>query len=380
MAYVDFSQYYYFPCLQCSEPEQIGYRELSDEDKDSVLPIIELSQVKYESSFEDTIIAVSAMMGNRPFILDLSKDRAPSAFVPKKNPDHVKIAKLQAAQDAYNHVLTSLLSPADGFAGWRALAKNFPNAVPVLQFTDPGTQSKNILRQAVQLSKDGFEQIAFRITQETNEEIYDVIGQVGAVLESAAHLFLIIDCGQGRQRIAERADFAKLAMARVIEEIEPSQSLLISAVCLNDAYTTPPDGILRFYESCSRELWGQASEKFPFLFGDYGANYRHKKTNTFMPPEWKAQVVYPLSDGWLVYRHPDAQDVQGWIEGAKAVLGHDDCDDENNCWGSQLVDRAFEGDISGVASARFWHGAKINMHIHRQIRYAQESVEDGEVS
>lgn len=78
----EFSQYQYYPCLQCSEPEHIGYRELSDEDKDAILPIIELSQTKNEASFGDTIQAVKGLLASRPFILDLSKDRAPTAFVP----------------------------------------------------------------------------------------------------------------------------------------------------------------------------------------------------------------------------------------------------------------------------------------------------------
>jgi hypothetical protein len=164
------------------------------------------------------------------------------------------------------------------------------------------------LRQAAQLSKDGYARLAVRITQETNEALFSVIGQIAAILDSASQLLIIIDCGQGRQRISERAEFAKLAIARIHEEMEPSQALVLTAVCLNDSYTSPPDGILKLYESCSWHLWSQASEKLPFLFGDYGSNYRYKKTNTFMPRDWKAQVVYPMEEAWLVYKHPDAQD------------------------------------------------------------------------
>lgn len=375
---VDFSQYYYFPCLQCSEPEQIGYSELTNEDKDAILPIMELSQIKYEASFEETVAVISSMLQDRPFVLDLSKDRAPPAYVAKNNPDHARIAKIQAAQDAYNQALTSLLTPTDGFSTWRTLVANFPNAIPVVQFTDPETQSNQILRQAAQLLKDGYARLAVRITQETNEALFSVIGQIAAILDSASQLLIIIDCGQGRQRISERAEFAKLAIARIHEEMEPSQALVLTAVCLNDSYTSPPDGILKLYESYSWHLWSQASEKFPFLFGDYGSNYRYKKTNTFMPGDWKAQVVYPMEEAWLVYKHPDAQDAQGWIEGAKAVLDSPSCDKKNECWGSELLAKAKSGNIDGVGSARFWHGAKINMHIHRQIRHAQAKLGGGE--
>ncbi|WP_054312272.1 hypothetical protein [Mesorhizobium sp. 1M-11] len=377
MPKIDFSQFYYFPCLQCTEVEQIGYRELSDDDKDAILPIFELGQVKYEAPFEDTISAVAAIVKDRPFLLDLSKDRAPPAFVPKNNPDKAKTDKLQAAQDAYNKFLTWALATGDGFANWRELVSKFPNAIPVLQFTDPETQGKAILRQAAQLLKVGVGQLAIRITQETSEAIYPVIGQIAAVLDSAAQLLLIVDCGQGRQRIAERAEFAKSAIARVLEEVGPAQAVHLSAVCLNDSYTNPQDGTPKLYESSSWELWSQASETFPFLYGDYGAHYRIKKTNTYMPGDWRAQVVYPMDEKWLVYRHPNSQDANGWIEGSKAITADPNYDGKNDCWGSDLVAHAAKGDIAGVSSARFWHGAKINMHIHRQIWYAQEVMGGG---
>ncbi|MBZ8132893.1 beta family protein [Afifella sp. IM 167] len=372
MLKVDLTRYHYLPCLQLSEPEQIGYSNLSDEDKDAILPIIELSQVKNEASFDDTLSATTSMIGDLSFVLDLSKDRAPPAFVPKQNPDYAKIERVQEAQNLYNQALTSLLAPDDGFANWRQLVEKFPKAVPVLQFTDLESQDKQVLRQASQLAKAGFEHLALRITQETNEAVFATAGQVAAILDSPLQLLLIIDCGQGRQRIAERAEFAKLAIARVMEEMEPSQTLQLNAVCVSDSYTQPPDGTPRLYESHSWELWRQASETFPFLFGDYGAHYRLKKASTYMPGDWRAQVVYSLREGWITYKHPNAQDPQGWIEGAKKVLGDSNCDKENDCWGSQLLEAAESGNIEGASSARFWHGAKINMHIHRQIRYAEE--------
>lgn len=364
MTTIEFSQFQYYPCLQCSEPEQIGYRELSAEDKDAVLPIVELSQIKNESSLDETLEVAISLLGTRPFILDLSKDRAPPAYIAKQNPDQAKINKLQASQDAYNDALLSLLTPTDGFSAWRECVSKFPTAIPVLQFTDPATQSKNILRQAAQFWKSGFEKMAIRVNPETSDEIFSTLGQIIAFLDSADQLLLIVDCGQGRQQIAERAEFAKKAVARVREELDASQLLNLSALCLHDSYTSPPQGA-RFYESYSRELWREASAGFPFLFGDYAGHRRLKKSSTYMPGEWKAQVAYALPEGWIIYRHPNAQDSQGWIAGSKAIVSSDDFDDGLDCWGSDLVKAAAEGNLDPYGSARYWHGAKINMHIHR---------------
>ena len=133
------------------------------------------------------------MIEGRPFIFDLSKDRAPPAYVAKNNPDEAKIEKTQAAQDNYNKILTSLLSPENGFAEWRGLVQKFPNSIPVLQFTDPIAQTNQILRQAALLSRDGHSYLSIRITEETNTGIIPVIGQIISILDSASQLLLIID-------------------------------------------------------------------------------------------------------------------------------------------------------------------------------------------
>lgn len=372
---VDFSHYYYYPCLQCSEPEQIAYRELADDDKDAILPIIELSQIKNEASFFETIQSVKSLLLDRPFILDLSKDRAPAAFIPKQNPDHAKIKKLQDAHDNYNSQLVALLSPIDGFAAWRACVSEFPHAIPVLQFTDPATQGKSILRQAAQFWKAGYTRLAIRVNQECGDDIYPVIGQIISFLDSADQLIVLVDCGQGRTHIPDRAEFAKKAVARVSEELDSSQVLSLSAVCISDTF--PGQTETKVYDSYSWELWREASTSFPFLYGDYAANRRIKKQSTYMPGEWKAQVVYPLPESWIVYRHANTQDAQGWVEGSRAITAHSHFDDGVSCWGEKILKFAVTGQLDPYASARFWHGAKINMHINRQIRYARDVAISG---
>jgi hypothetical protein len=371
MTAIDFNQFQYYPCLQCTDAEQIGYRELHADDKDIIIPIVELSQIKNEASFAETIIVVHNVYGTRPFILDLSKDRAPQAYTPKQNPDYAKIKKMQEAQDAYNIALLSLLNPNDGFSAWRQCASEFPNAIPVLQFTDPVTQSKSIVRQAAQFCKSGREKIAIRINSETSDEIFPIIGHILAILDSADQLLLIIDCGQVRQKIADRAEFAKKAVARITEELDPSQVLNLTAVCLHDSFTTPPDGAT-IYESHSREVWREASTSFPFLYGDYAGYRRRKNTSTYMPGDWKAQVAYALPEAWIIYKHPNSQDANGWIVGSKAIVENDAFDDALECWGSNLIKAAAAGDLGSYSSARYWHAAKINMHIQRQIQYASE--------
>jgi hypothetical protein len=88
------------------------------------------------------------------------------------------------------------------------------------------------------------------------------------------------------------------------------------------------------------------------------------KNGTF-PDEW-----------WLAYRHPDARDSDGWVVGAKVILSDKQYDKVVQAWGHTLIKKASKGDISDCGSAKYWHAAKINIHLHRQVHYAAANIAD----
>jgi hypothetical protein len=84
--------------------------------------------------------------------------------------------------------------------------------------------------------------------------------------------------------------------------------------------------------------------------------------------------VYPRDEEWLVYRHPDASDPQGWQIGSAAVTAHARYNPAPRVWGVQVIERAAAGNLAGIDAARFWYGAKVNIHIHRQIPFARQTI------
>src|SRR6185312_6289007 len=143
-----------------------------------------------------------ATAGRRPFILDLSHDAAPPPYIPRDpDGDRQRIERETAAQTGYNSALQELLNPADGFAVWRSYATQFPNAVPVLQFTDAERQQRQILRQASMLSA-AVGSIAIRINRESGGIIPQLIASIMSVISSPDRMLLLVDCGQGRTLIA----------------------------------------------------------------------------------------------------------------------------------------------------------------------------------
>jgi hypothetical protein len=227
MPQVDFSQFQYYPALQSNISELLAYRELSADTKQRIAPLLELSQRGTSADLNDPITEVRAVTGTPPFILDLSKEPAPAPYrYPGEDPE--KVERATESQTAYNNLLSTLLNQADGFSAWRELSASFDNAIPVLQFTDPSIQHRQILRQAALLSH-GDQSLAIRIPEEYADPLGSLVPQIISILRSPAQLLIIIDCGQRRQRLAQRAQFAADTMTRILGDIDISEQPPISA-------------------------------------------------------------------------------------------------------------------------------------------------------
>jgi hypothetical protein len=368
---IDFAAYPYYPALQCSFPEQHGFRQLSDEDKNGLLPIFELSQRNYDDGdLVGSVDEIRITTANRPFILDLCKDPCPPPFVPSgKILSDGALAKIEGQKnikESYNAALTKLLDPADGFSSWRQLVATFPNCVPVLQFTDPATQAKSILRQASMLSSHG--SLAVRIPLETDFSIFSTIALVVATLENASSLLIIIDCGQGRTRVSERAEMARKAIATILSEVEVAQRANIRAVCLSNSFPNAGHDNLKEYASCDNDLWEQTLDAFPFMYGDYGAMHRRHNTTMFIPGEWRATVISPSKDGWLIYRDPNSKDPKGWETGCD-LIQKDALFVPLDTWGATVIANGAAGKLEDHKSPRFWYAAKVNLHLHQQTNW-----------
>jgi hypothetical protein len=371
MPNVDFSQYSYYPNLICSAGEHMGYVKLSDQDKSAILPIFELSNTRNACNFTGAINRIKQTVGSRNFILDLSHEPAPQPFI-SSTPTQDQIdryAEEMSFQGQYNAGLAKLLSPTDGFLEWRLVASQFPNAIPVLQFSDPQAEARSILRQASFFSKLGT-CMAIRVRSDSVPSIYPVIGQVLSILDSPDKLLLIVDCDQGRQYLQSRSAFAMSFMMMVYSELELPHRPFLRAVVLSNSFTSPQHEKLELYKSFDWRLWNLCRAVFPFSIGDYAAMFRRKRQNTYVPSDSRPTVVFPLDDAWLVYRDDNLNDLAGWVRGAKAVSDDPRFVPTPLTWGAQEIVRASHGDTILLDSSRYWNAVKVNIHIHRQIRYA----------
>jgi hypothetical protein len=380
MPKVDFSNFYYYPSLQSTDAEHQGYRQLSNEDKDQIIPIFELSQRPKEKSLAASMDVVRASAGKRPFILDLCRHSLPAPTL-SKNPKDADAAQARyeeacAIQAGYNAALAAVLNPNGGFQAWRDIVAKFPNAIPSIQYREVGANKKQILRQAAALSRGG-QSIAIRVSAKDDPEIGSFIPQIMAVLDSPDQLLIVVDTDYGRVGISNRANFASGVLATVSAETDLEEAHLLRAVCLSSSFPQLSHDDLKAIDNLDWNLWAEARVSFPFMFGDYGATRRYVSTG-FIPFEWRATAVLPLDVEWIAYRDPNQRDEQGWVEGAQQLKASEHYNPPPDTWGIHVIEQAAGDDLDEINNAGTWYAAKVNIHLHRQIRHARKTIQEYE--
>jgi hypothetical protein len=356
----------------------MGYGELSANTKQQIFPLFELSQRNNTGDLTNTETSLRRISGQQSFLLDLCHDAAPPPYIPNDpEPDRVRIERELEVQRSYNTILRDLLMPDEGFEAWRKKAASYPNAVPVLQFTDAANQSRAILRQGALLAAGG-NSIAIRVRQDNAADLIETIGSLISILDSPSQLLIVVDCGQRRTGISERAGFARETIAGILNLLDVVERPLVRAVCMSNSFTQSSHNGLRDYENHDWRLWREARDSFPFLFGDYAAIQRRQRSNTFVPPDFRASLALSLDEIWLYYRDQNANDREGWVNGAAEIVARPEFAMAPDCWGKRLISRAAGSDIEGIDSARFWYAAKVNTHLTRHAVYAAANISDYE--
>ncbi len=219
-ASIDFSQFFYYPALLCGIGEHLGYRELPAGDKQNTTPILELSHRSSFSNFEIAANEIATTSDGRPFILDLSHEPAPPpTYRASLHTRTNKGSRARRKPRQVKPIAYGSLNPADGFSAWREMVTRFPNANPTIQYTDAHSQTGPILRQAVLLSQGG-NCVAIRITQQDGMDICEIIPQIFSILETPDRLLIVVDCGQGRTHISERANFAINTISQIVNNVD----------------------------------------------------------------------------------------------------------------------------------------------------------------
>ncbi len=183
----NFDDHPYYPAIRTRPAELTGYRKLSDEQKDRLLPLVTLGSWPRQDGVDASMAETEQALDGRPYMLDLTRE-----------------ATYQLSE------IRGLLDDSDDFNAWRKFIKKFENAIPVIQMRE--AKIPRITRQARAFVEAG-RKVAFRIVDFRSDT--PKVAAALAALPSTDSALVIIDAGY----IRDSFEAVSIACADVINEI-----------------------------------------------------------------------------------------------------------------------------------------------------------------
>lgn len=359
MARIDFERYAYFPALRTRAAELKGIELLNNERKRSILPTFTLGKWPRAADFSRSAEKVREIMGDLPYILDLTSD-----------------ARHLADQQR------SLRNPNASFEAWREFVAESPGAVPVVQLVSDA-RARDVIKQAQFLERD-WQSVAFRI-KEFSTETPMVLSALSA-LDDPSSAIVIIDCQYIRGALAA---YVAATVATINQLRNEFPELMIVTMSTSFPQSTVPfadstqqRGSIEIQE---RDLHSRVGGDAVSFYGDHASI--HSVVYDDAPiMRWAARIDYPREFDWYFERRPGDQSADGYISAAAAICEHDPEIGTRGIWGEEMILQAASGDPHAKAPAP-WISVRANIHLARQhdlsqrIRGAQDQddyPDDGE--
>jgi hypothetical protein len=341
---VNFDQYRYYPSLRSRMWEMRGYAELSDEDKDKLLPIVPLASHHRTKAISDVATKVEEYLGGRTRILDLE----------------------QSATYACDE-RRGLMAPDNGFAKWREFISTQQNVVPTALLSGESAV-RNIVQQVRHLEND-CGQVVVR-TRAISADLPSLQAILSAV-DDVNNLMIVLDFGYVRSRASALAIEAANAINALRETDEATRVVVMgssypkSAAAYDDAGAAIPIQERAMHTA----LGGDAVA----IYGDYGSI--HPEPMEPSMARFVPRVDYPLPDAW-VFRRVRA-DQGGYQACAKGITSLTDWQPDlvGSVWGAQKIDAAARGDLAQMGQPGPWIAVRVNLHLWQQIHYGDMDTE-----
>ena len=347
---IDNYQFVYSPSIKTTDAEIKGYRNLSTEVKDSILPLMELTKSRIHArtnpigSIFRRAESLKDILEGRPFILDLTV-----------HPD------LQTPE------IESLLLEENGYENWRDFLAHvdIPNVIPVVHATVGGDENQ-LVNQSIRLQAD-YGNIAIRISL-NEEDIEEFVRPVFNGLGTAENCIIVLDAGFIAQR---QAAAVAAAMSQSINAMirlgrgHPKAFIPIGS-SFPRMVAQPGYGVDEFGEFRMEEWLVYTSLRnsdIPSLmYGDYATI--HPVRYLTRGGNWVPRVDAPLGEKFKYHRK--RRDEGGYIFAASQMLQDAEyisCDS----WGDNEIALAAIGNPSG-RNPSHWISVRENIHITRRVQ------------
>lgn len=340
----------YFPTLRTRSAEIEGLKNLDDERKSRIVPLLTVGQWRGNADLGKSAEKCTDAMGERPFFMDLSADS-------RKVEEHW--ADLNDSRNSYEN--------------WRNFASAYAGAIPVV-LMPAGAKTRDIVQQATAI-EENYGYVAFRI-QDFSAHTLLVISAISA-LKDPRKAIVFIDCQYIRDAMAAYITAAITTINRLREEFP---ALLISVLSTSFPSSTLPfadaskqTGAIGIQE---RDFHAQIGGSPVAIYGDHGSIHAVVYDNAPIM-RWSPRIDFPEFNVWNFERRSSAgsSNEAAYTECARALVRNfGGAIDGKNTWGEQMILQAAEGNPYATAPAK-WISVRVNIHLSRQIDYAEAATQ-----
>jgi hypothetical protein len=345
----------YIPIIKTGDAEIRGVEKLSEEVKDNITPVFELtrsriSKKQKEGDIYRRLSRLKEAYGTRRFILDLTDE---------PNLSNKQIEDLHGNHNGYENWISFMV----------ALQDEFPRIIPTIQISDEGVKSiegfyARIKKQLKSLDKY-FDNIAYRFP--LTYEHYKTDIKIFSEVVSENKIICIIDAGlipQGKAGV-----YADKAIS-VINDLNQLSLHKISLSATSFPRNVAESGGEKYNEFNLEEclLYKKVNKTSAIIYGDY-ATINPTRSQLAGASGWVPRIDMPLRD--VIFYHRSRKSEQelnyatAYTRVAKLV-----CKDSRykeikkiiDCWGIEQIELAAEGQPQGL-SPSFWISVRMNIHM-----------------
>lgn len=341
---IDFKSYNYFPIIRTRQAELAGYSHLSNEAKDSLLPIVTLGKWRNSEDCDKAVAKISECVGDRRYILDLTKE-------------------LQHQNEA----VKALMNPDGNFSNWVNFVEKNKSVIPIVQFVS-GATGRETVQQAVALEKLG-RPLVFRI-KEFRGDVQNTLRSLYA-LQRPENALIVIDAAYIRDLSTN------LIKPGVLESVLNTINTIVDEVPEVPrvlAGTSFPRSVTAFLNKGS-ETSGKIDILENLLFDEIGSDIviygDHASIHSVVYDEgggvFLPRIDLPKDGYWYFERRPRTKS-EGFIDAAQKLLeAHPDILD-NMCWGAEMIKNTASGTGVTINSPVTAISVRVNLHMDYQLR------------
>jgi hypothetical protein len=325
-----------------------GLEELSENDKNNIVPLILLAPWVGSHTLEKSIERIEQAYGARHYFLDLDR--------------HYQDGETEREAQI---VFRSLVSGEDRLSRWQEFVERHEHVIPILQH-DGLTEVE--LAEHIEWAEHLGRGYAFRFSSSNQQLSQTVLSQIHAIDHSEFGCFL--DGGWSSDPLLHDLWFRGAATSLI------SRNEAIPIV--TSASNFPRD--FSDVQGLSRKRIGArqmfdsvraSNNAATFVYGDWASTKprSYERSGSPLP-----RIDYATRPEWIIARNK----ILNWQfrDAAQAVRDSMFWNDNISTWGAYMIERTAQGDPFAINSTSKAVAARINLHLHMQANFA---VSDGSI-